>query len=341
MLPTPAASTTRYLVREFGGPERLELQRDLPLPIPAAGEVCVEVEACSVQFTDTIIRRGLYPDAGKPPLVPGYEVVGRVCALGPGVTTFAVGDRVADLTVTGGYTTHAIRKADALTRVPDSLDAAEACALILSGVTAWQMLFRHVHVKEGERLLIQGGNGAVGFFAVQLAVRAGAKVWTTARPAHHDTLRTLGAQPVDYRDPSYPEQVRAATQGGVDKVFDGEGADCYRPSFRCLRRDGRLVLIGASSAVNQGKSMYMHGARAILRNLNPFGPRASFYSITKQRKKNPEWFKEDLATLFEQLAQGTLRVRIEKRIGFDEVPEAHRALERGGVSGKIVLLPAG
>lgn len=335
----PSTALTRYLVRSFGGPERLELITDEPLPEPRAGEVCIQVEACSVQFTDTIIRRGFYRDAGRPPLTPGYDVVGRITKAGAGVTDFAVGDRVADLILIGGYASHVVRPTRTLVRVPESLDAAEASALILSGVTAWQMLTRHAHVAPEARVLIQGGNGAVGFFAVQFARQLGARVWTTARPAHHEALRALGAEPLDYRDAHYPERLREATGGGVDHVFDGEGADGYGPSLRCLRKSGQLTLIGASRAIQRGKSMYVAGARVMLRNLNPFGPRVSFYSITKLLARHPDWFKQDLASLFAQLSEGKIAVRIAERVGFAGVPEAHRALERGGVSGKIVLLP--
>lgn len=329
----------RYVAREFGPPDCLELLRDQPVPVPSDGEVCIEIEACSVQYSDTIVRRGLYLGV-RPPLTPGYEVIGRVCAVGPKVSEFSVGDRVADLTVTGGYATHIVRPAEGLVRVPESVDAAEAASVVLSGVTASQMLFRHAKVSRGQNVLIQGANGAVGYIAVQLAVRAGARVWGTARAANHAELRSLGVEPLDYNDPTYPEKLRQETGGGVDAAFDGHGADGFKASIRSVKPRGKLVLIGSSHAVNQGKSMYMAAGRAMLRNLNPFGPRLSIYAIPNVRAKHPDWFKEDLASLFSLLERGELRVRIERRIGFSDVPEAHRALEAGGMSGKIVLLPS-
>jgi NADPH:quinone reductase-like Zn-dependent oxidoreductase len=335
-----AARFDRCLIEQFGGVEQLRVVSSEQLPVPAVGQVRVRVEAASVQYTDTVIRRGKYPDAGRLPITLGYDLVGRVDALGPKSDGWRVGDRVADLTKVGAHASHALVAADGLVRVPEQLEAAQATALILSGVTAHQMMFRHVQVRAGQRLLIQGGHGGVGWFAIQLACQAGAKVWTTARAEHHEQLRRLGATPLDYRDATYPEALRRATSGGVDIVFDGQGQEHFRPSLRSLRSSGRLVAIGASDAVNRGGGMTFSVVSALLRNLLPFGPRISFYSITRMRKARPDWFRADLAALLDKLARGDLTVRIARCIGFDQLAEAHSELERGGVDGKIVLLPA-
>lgn len=328
----------RLTVDRCGDPEALRLVSG-PLPAPGRGEVRIAVEAASVQFTDTVIRRGLYHDAGPAPLTPGYDVVGRIDALGEGVEKWHVGDRVADLTKTGGYATHLVRAADGLVRVPDALDAGEATALVLSGVTAYQMLFRHARVQPGQKVLVQGGNGGVGWFALQLLAARGGAVWTTARPAHHEALRAWGANPVDYQDADWPKHVREASGGGVDVAFDGQGARGFREALGALRRRGRLVIIGSSEAVRASRTMTGPIVGAMLRNLNPFGPRIGLYSITETRKRHPTWFREDLAQLFARLEGGQLEVRIDRRIGFEGVVQAHADLERGGVCGKIVLLP--
>lgn len=330
---------TRVIVDAFGEVDRLRVERGLPLPVPGRGEVRICVEASSVQYTDTIIRRGRYPDAGRPPLTLGYDLVGRIDTLGPQVEGWSPGQRVADLTKLGANASHVIRPIAGLVAVPESVEPAEATALILSGVTAYQMLFRHVQVTAGQRVLIQGGSGGVGWFAVQLARAAGAEVFTTARPAQHTALEALGAEVFDYRDPNYPERIRERTQGGVDLAFDGLGADHFRPSLRALHAAGRLVTIGASDAVAHGKGMTASVLSALARNANPFGPCVSFYSITSARSRHPAHFREDLASLYQRLAAGTLRVRIERRIGFADVARAHADLEGGGVAGKIVLLP--
>ncbi|MEM6927757.1 MAG: medium chain dehydrogenase/reductase family protein [Myxococcota bacterium] len=341
LIAVPPETTLRHLtIDQFGGPEELRVVSRGPLPEPGRGEVLIAVEAASVQFTDTVIRRGLYHDAGPAPLTPGYDVVGRVHAVGEGVEPWTIGDRVADLTKTGGCATHIVRASEGLVRVPDSLDPAEATALSLSGVTAYQMLFRQARVRPGHRVLVQGGNGGVGWFALQLLAARGITTWTTARPAHHAALRALGAHPVDYRDPTWPRRVREASEGGVDFVFDGQGARGFRDSLHALRRKGRLVIIGSSAAVQASRTMTGSIVGAMLRNLNPFGPRVGMYSITETRKRRPAAFREDLAELLAMLERGELNVRIDRRIGFDGVARAHADLEAGGVSGKIVLLPS-
>jgi NADPH:quinone reductase len=312
---------------------------DSKLPLPSRGQVRVRAEASSVQFTDTIIRRGLYPDAGRPPLTVGYDVVGRIDALGSDVQGWSIGDRVADLTTVGANATHVVRPAQGLVPVPESIEAPLATALILSGLTAYQMMFRHVQVRSGQRVLIQGGNRGVGRFAIALAVRAGVRVWATARASHHEELRSLRAEPVDYTRADYPELVREQSGGGVDFVFDGQGVDAFRPAQRALHRRGHLVTIGASDAVRQGRSMAPPVVAALARNLNPWGPRISLYSITRYRRRHPSAFREDLTVLYTQVQRGDLPVQIERCIGFSQIAGAHEELERGGTTGKIVLIP--
>ncbi len=146
----------------FGGPEVLEVVDDA-LPHPGPGEVRVRVEASSVQFTDTLIRRGIYPGLSeKPPLTPGYDLVGRVDEVGEGVDAWAVGDRVADLCQWGGNARFVVRPAAGLVAVPEAVDATAAVSLVLSWLTAYQAAFTVGRLQPGERLLVIGGNGAVG-----------------------------------------------------------------------------------------------------------------------------------------------------------------------------------
>lgn len=323
----------------FGEPDVLEVV-DNALPEPGPGEVRVRVEAASVQFTDTLIRRGLYPDLrGRPPFTPGYDFVGIVDVVGEGVTEFAVGDRVADLTTIGSNATHVVRPAGGLVPVPRSVDAAEATTLVLSWISAQQAIFRSGELKRGERLLVVGGNGAVGLAAIVLAVEQGAEVYATAAERHHEMLRSLGATPL----PREGWQGQVREMGGVDVVLDGIAADGFRSSYRALRRGGRLVAIGASAAA-QARSPMWSGATAFLRVLAlwpllPDGRRSRLYSITKHRQAHPEHFREDLGTLFELLAKGRIRPVVAERIGFEEVAHAHARLEAGGLRGKIVLVP--
>ena len=177
-------------VRRFGGPDELEVV-DAPLPMAGRGEVRVRVLASSVQYTDVVIRRHLYPQTmhRRPPFVMGYDVVGEIDQLGDGVSGFQVGDRVADMTVVGSNAAYRTLRADRLARVPAGLDAAEAATLILSWTTAYQLLHRAARVQRGQRVLVHGAAGAVGQALLALGRLAGLELWGTAHGAHAALIR--------------------------------------------------------------------------------------------------------------------------------------------------------
>jgi NADPH2:quinone reductase len=326
-------------VRRFGGPDGLEVV-DAPLPTAGRGEVRVRVLASSVQYTDVLIRRHLYPQtaARRPPFVLGYDVVGEIDQLGDGVRGFQVGDRVADLTVVGSNAAYRTLWADRLARVPAGLDAAEAATLILSWTTAYQLLHRAARVQRGQRVLVHGAAGAVGQALLVLGRLAGLELWGTARGEHAALIRELGATPIDYQR----EDFTRVLPGGFDVVFDGIGEEGYRRSFAALRRGGLLCAYGYSAGVQARRSMptmLMWIARLYLWTWLPGGKRARFYSINVMRARHPAWFREDLERLFGLLASRAIQPRVAERISFDEVAEAHRHLESGGLEGKLVLCP--
>jgi len=326
-------------VRHFGGPEGLEVV-DAPLPTAGRGEVRIRVLASSVNYTEVLIRRHLYPQTARhrPPFVLGYDVVGEIDQLGDGVRDFQVGDRVADMTVIGSNAIYRTLRADRLTRVPAGLDAAEAATLILSWTTAYQLLHRSARVQRGQRVLVHGAAGAVGQALLSLGRLAGLELWGAARGEHAGLIRELGATPIDYQR----EDFTRVLPGGFDVVFDGIGEDGYRRSFAALKRGGLLCAIGYSAGVQAQRgmlTMLMWIARLYLWRWLPGGKRARFYSINVMRAKHPAWFIEDLKRLFGLLAMGAIRPRVAERISFDEVANAHRRLEAGGLKGKLVLCP--
>jgi NADPH:quinone reductase-like Zn-dependent oxidoreductase len=326
-------------VREFGGPEGLEVV-DAPLPTAGCGEVRVRVLASGLEYTDVLIRRHLYPQTmrHRPPFVMGYDVVGEIDQLGDGVTGFDLGDRVADMTVIGSNAAYCTLRADRLTRVPPGLDPAEVATLILSWTTAYQLLHRAARVQQGERVLVQGAAGAVGQALLVLGRLAGLQLWGTARGAHAPVIRELGATPIDYQR----EDFTHVLPGGFDVVFDGIAEDGYRRSFAALKHGGLLCAYGYSAGVQAQRrmlTMLMWIARLYLWRWFSGGRRALFYSINVMRARHPAWFREDLQRLFELLATGAVRPRVAERISFDEVAEAHRRLEAGGLQGKLVLCP--
>lgn len=326
-------------LQAYGGPEALRIV-DLPLPTARAGEVRVRVLASSVNYTETLIRRHLYPQtaAYKLPFVMGYDVVGEIDQLGPDVSRFKIGDRVADMTVVGSDAMFRILRAEDLTAVPPEVDPAEAATLILSWTTAYQLLHRSAEVRPGERILVHGAGGAVGQALLSLAKIAGIETWGAAHGKHAGLIRDLGATPIDYER----EDFTRVLPGGFDVVFDGIGEDGYRRSFAALKSGGLLVAIGYSAGAEA-----KHGMTAALASIArmyvwgwvPGGKRTRFYSINVMRARHPNWFKQDLACLFELLKEGRIKPKVAERIAFDQVAEAHRRLETGGLEGKLVLCP--
>jgi NADPH:quinone reductase len=278
----------------------------------------------------------------RPPFVLGYDVVGKIDQLGDGVRGFQLGDRVADLTVLGSNAAYRTLRPSDLIRVPADVDAAEAAALILSWTTAYQLLHRAARVQRGQRVLVQGAAGAVGQALLVLGRLAGLELWGTARGAHAALIRELGATPIDHQR----EDFTRVLPGGFDVVFDGIGEDDYRRSFAALKRGGLLCAFGYTAGVQPQRrllAILMWSARVYLWRLLlswlPGGKRLRVYSINAMRALHPAWFREDLERLFGLLAARAIRPRIAERISFDEVAEAHRRIEAGGLNGKLVLCP--
>lgn len=339
----PPARNRVVQVSRFGGPDGLTVA-DAPMPTAGPGEVRVRMLASSLEYTDVVIRRHLYVQTifRRPPFVLGYDLVGEVDQLGEGVSGFQLGDRVADMTVTGANAAYRTLRADDVVRVPADVDAAEAAAMILSWTTAYQLLHRSARVQRGQRVLVHGAAGAVGQALLVLGRLAGLEIWGTARGEHAALVRELGATPIDYRR----EDFTRVLPGGFDAVFDGIGEDGYRRSFAALRPGGVVCVFGYSARVQAGRGMltvmpWMFGLylwRQLLSWL-PDRKHVRLYSINLMRARHPAWFKEDLEKLYGMLAARVVRPRVARRISFDAVVDAHSRVEAGGLDGKLVLCP--
>ena len=336
----PAAPRNRVVqVARFGGADGIEIA-DAPLPVAGPGEVRVRVLASSLEYTDVVIRRHLYLQTirREPPFVLGYDVVGEIDQVGEGVVGLRVGDRVADMTVLGSNASYRTLEAADVVPVPDGVDAAEAAAMVLSWTTAYQLLHRAAHILPGRRVLVHGAAGAVGQALLALGARAGLQMWGTARREHAELVRSLGATPIDYQREDFTQVLTR----GFDVVFDGIGEDGYRRSLAALHRGGTLCGYGYTASVQRGSRLggIMLAVASVSLRAWLSGKHARIYSINLMRARHPEWFREDLARLFSMLAAGSVRPRVAERISFDEVVEAHRRIEAGGLDGKIVLCPA-
>ena len=328
---------TRVRLNAFGGPEELTLETVAQLPEPGAGEVRVRVLVTSAAFTDVMIRKGMYPDVkDKPPFTPGYDMVGIVDAVGPGAARFSPGDRVADLTTIGAYADYICLSEDRLTPVPTTVSDVDALCMILSAVTPYQMLHRVARMEAGQSLLIHGAGGAVGTAMLQLAREAGVKAFGTDVKDKHDLIRSLGAKPIGVE--ASETAVLDATGGGVDAIFDPLGGDSLSRSLHALKRGGLLVAFGFQNEVlGHGGSIPLDFVKLKLWDWLPNGHATAFYSIGAMRRKHPDWFREDLSTLFGLLAAGKIKPVVAEVLPLSQVRQAHERIEAGTVQGKLVL----
>ena len=331
----------RVRLNAYGGPDQLALETVDDLPQPAPGEVRVRVLVTSAAFTDVMIRKGMYPGLKeKPPFTPGYDMVGIVDAAGPGATRFRPGDRVADMTTTGACAEYIWLPEDRLTPVPEGVSDVDALGMILSAVTAHQMLHRVARLRAGQRLLIHGAGGAVGTAMLQLAREAGIAAFGTDIPSKHDLIRSLGATALAADMPG--AALLEATGGGVDAVFDPLAGDSLPRSRHALKPGGMLVVFGFQNKVlGRGGSIPLDFVKLKLWDWLPTGQATAFYSIGAMRQKHPDWFRADLEALLAMLAAGRIAPVVAEVLPLARVREAHERVEAGAVGGKLVLRVSG
>lgn len=321
------------------------------LRTPGPGEVVVAMEATGVSYAEISMLRGRYPGQPPFPFVPGYDIVGRIVAVGRGVDHTLEGRRVASMTGFGAWADFVLLRVEELVVVPDELDPAEVDALIVNGVTAFKMLHRVARVRSGQTIVVLGAGGGVGTLLVQLARLAGVSVIGTCKPAQRGAVEALGARAVDYTRGKVLDDLRELAPDGVDAVFDHVGGDSLRSSYAILRRGGFLINYGNTSLADKTTSMTVaflaFFARKLLWSLRPGGRRMTFFDVwgrgtfgaDKLFRPRRFWreFREDLGQLVQLLATGQLRPQVAQRLPLRSAAAALAAHKRGGFTGKIVL----
>jgi NADPH:quinone reductase-like Zn-dependent oxidoreductase len=327
-------------------PEGLQVRHGA-VPAAGPGQVVIRMEATGVSFAEQQMRRGRYYDQPPFPFVPGYDLVGTVQATGEGVDPHLTGSRVAALVKVGGWASHVLVDAADVVPVPDGIGAAEAEALVVNGITAWQMLHRKARVRAGQTVVVYGANGGVGSVLVQLARAAGAQVIGTASPRHHEALRGQGVVPVDYRTRDLAARIRELAPGGVHAVFDHVGGRGLVDSWRLLAPGGTLVSYGSASTRDaegskQWPVLKLLG-RVWLWNTLPNRRRAYFFNVWAGRALARNRFRSrlraDLTQVFAALQRGEVTAQIAARLPLARVADALRLAESGTAAGKIVLNP--
>jgi NADPH:quinone reductase len=332
--------TTTYralMVTTPGGPEALKCV-DLPVEQPGPGQLRVRVRATGVGSTDLLLLAGKYRYAPKLPVVPGYEIAGIVDAIGEGVTGFKVGQRVAALTVYGGYGELLVRDAAHFLPIPDGVSDVQAAAVILNYVTAWQMIHRVAKVQSGQTALVTGAAGGVGTATLQLLRLAGVKTYGAASAKKHETVRKLGATPIDYRAGRLDRLTRNLEPQGVDHVFDAVGGANIGLCIGAARRGGTVVGYGFMGVGGALATLAMFVNLFVGARLR--GRRGTFYGITLSYRKDPRPLREDLPKIFALVAEKKIDPLVSITFPLLAAAKAIELLATGSVEGKIVLTNA-
>jgi NADPH2:quinone reductase len=317
-------------VEHTGGPEMLTASEQ-PAPEPAANEVLMGVAAAGVNFIDTYQRSGAYPR--DLPFVPGLEAAGTVVAVGADVAHIAEGDRVAFAQVPGSYAELVAAPAERVVPVPAEVDDRTAAALLLQGMTAHYLTSHTFQLASGSTALVLAAAGGVGRLLVQLAKQYGATVLaTTSTDDKAEVARSAGADHViRYRDVDMAAAVSEATDGvGADVVYDSVGADTFHASLDCLRPRGTMVLYGQSSGRVDPIDPQLLATKGSLCLTRP---------ILAHHVADAAEFSWRASELFEEVATQRLDVRIDRTWPLAQAAEAHRCLEAGRTTGKLLLEP--
>ncbi len=316
-----------------GGPEVLQVVEN-ELRAPEAGEVRVRVLAASVTLPEVEARYGRSPFPPRVPFTPGYAVVGVVDAAGAGVRQAKPGDRVAALTVYGGYSEMVYRPEKDLIPVPAGLDPAQVVPLILNYIVAYQCLHRSAKVRAGQSALVIGASGGIGTAFLQLGRLAGLTLYGLASGSKHAALADYGARLIDYRTQDFVSVIRQLEPGGLDAVFDGIGGEYLRRGFSLLKRGG--VWVGYANPRSLSGMFQLLG-RVLWLNALPNGRAVKLYG-TGASFIDRRPFLEDWAALFRLLAEGEIAPVIAARFPLLEAAQANALLESGRVTGNLVLL---
>ncbi len=341
---------TRIVVTRYGGPDALQVMEE-EAPEPKPGEVRVKVLAAGVSLPDILAREGVHPETPLPPFTPGWDLVGIVDHLGTGVSGIQAGQMVAAMPISGAYADFVCLPQSELVPVPPGVDAAEAVSLVLNYITAYQMMHRSAKVSSGRRALIHGAAGGVGSALLQLGRLAGLDMYGTCSPRGATAVSELGGTPIDYRQQDFVEEIHRLTGDGVDVVFDPIGGAHLWQSRKALRKGGRVVGYGLSTALRgEGLTSRRPGRRQRFRGTAVFAlyilaswmlpgrRRVVPYSIQTLKRMKPMWFRQDLIALFDLLQARRIEPIIARRFPLAEAKTAQEMLGKGGVVGKIVLV---
>lgn len=317
-------------IHKTGGPEVLQVE-DITLPEPGQGELLVRNRAIGLNFIDTYFRTGLYPT--QLPFVPGNEGAGEVVSVGPGVTEFKPGDRVAYVATLGSYAEQRIVPVNSVVALPEAVSFEAAASMMLKGLTAEYLLHRTYQVKAGDTILVHAAAGGTGLILCQWGKALGAKViGTVGSQEKAELAKSHGADhAILYREEDFAARVKEITGGELCAVvYDGVGKDTFLKSLDCLRPFGVLASFGNASGAVESFNPGLLAQKGSLYLTRP----TLFTHIAKR-----ETMVAMAKNLFDTIASGKVVVPVNAKFALTDAAEAHRALESRGTSGSTVLLP--
>lgn len=325
----------RIVVEGRGGPEVLRIRSE-DSPTPGRGQVRIRSEVIGVAFGDIMRRRGILAPPGA--FTPGYDLVGEVDAVGPGVEATWVGRRVAVFLPRigfGAYAEQVLAPAELLIPVADDLASDTMAALGLNYITARQILRRFGPTRTGASMLVHGAAGGVGTAMLDLGRLQQLQMFGTASKGKHEVLTERGATPIDYRSEDFVQRIASLTEEGVDLVTDPIGGAHLERSHATLRPGGTLVSFGLTGQLDEGWSALLKDASRLACLWIRPGKRVRLYGIgatTSMAECRDDW-----TWLMERCNEGAFSPLIGARVPFDEVAEAHDLVDRAAVVGKVLL----
>ena len=335
-------------IMKAGAPEVLTL-KEAPDPAPRSGELRIRVEASGVNFADILGRMGIYPDLPALPVVVGYEVGGRVDAVGDGVDAAWLGRDVFAMTRFGGYADVVCVPENQVFARPPGMSAEQGAAIPVNYFTAWQLVVVMGALRAGETMLVHSAGGGVGIAATQIAKHIGAQVIGTASTAKHEQLRSLGVDHlIDYRSEDFEARTREIMAGrGVELILDAVGGASFKKGYRLLAPTGRLGMFGISSAATGKERSIISMLRTVAsmpwfqftplalinQNKGVFG--VNLGHLWKELERIRGWSD----SLLELWDQGVVRPQIARTFRFEEAAAAHHYIQDRKNIGKVLLVP--
>jgi NADPH2:quinone reductase len=316
---------------ELTGPASLQVD-EVPDPTLGPGEVIIDVHAAGVNFPDVLVTYGRYQFKSDPPFVPGGEVAGLVSAVGPGVTGFAVGDRVAATMMSGAFAERVAAPATMVAKLPASVPFEKGAALLLTYATTMHALVDRGRLQKGETMLVLGAAGGVGTAAIEVGKCLGARVIAAASSKEKLAYcRERGADDViDYKTEDLKERAKALSKGGVDVIYDAVGGEATEAALRAMAWGGRHLVIGFAS----GTIPKVPANLLLLKSCDLVGV---FWGAFAHR--SPEQNRAHVERLIGWLVEGRIHPQVDAVLPFEKAGEALARLERREVKGKIVLVP--